>query len=167
MLACQRFRCQNVRIHHHEPSMALARVRPSRGYQIHVDYQVRSQTSQLLVVSWHERKIIYTCKGDQRKENKDKVREHLSQIVTFYYKYSCFPTCTTLSPYYKIYKKWKIQRRKKKNTNLNYPKLQNGDDNYPKLCISSNTEYKGGIYRQKGHQRECTELRVESQRAAP
>ena len=45
-LACQLVRCQNcqnVRIHHHEPSMALARARPCRGYQIHVDYQVSGQ----------------------------------------------------------------------------------------------------------------------------
>ena len=49
--------------------------------------------------------------------------------------------------YYKIYKKWKIQRRKKKNTNLNYPKLENGDKNYPKLCISSALKTPRGIYR--------------------
>ena len=38
----------------------------------------------------------------------------------------------------------------KKNTNINYPKLQNGDQNYPKLCISLNTEPHGGIYRHQG-----------------
>ena len=38
---CQK--CQNVRVHYHEPSMALARARPCRGYQIHVDYQVSGQ----------------------------------------------------------------------------------------------------------------------------
>ena len=51
--------------------------------------------------------------------------------------------------YYKIEKKWKIQRRKKKNTNLNYPKLQNEDETYPKLCISP-IEPHGGIYRHQG-----------------
>ena len=36
-------RCQNVRIHHYEPSIALARARPCRGYQIHVDFHVSGQ----------------------------------------------------------------------------------------------------------------------------
>ena len=45
--------------------------------------------------------------------------------------------------YYKIYKKWKIQRRKKKKTNLNYPKLENGDKTTLKYCISLNTEPQG------------------------
>ena len=45
--------------------------------------------------------------------------------------------------YYKINKKWKIQRRKKKNTSLNYPKLQNGDETTLKHCISSALKVQG------------------------
>ena len=55
--------------------------------------------------------------------------------------------------YYKIYKKWKIQRRKKKNTNLNYPKLQNGDETTLKLHYSLDIfHYRTpwGIYRHQG-----------------
>jgi len=32
METCWRVRCYSVRIHHHEPSMDLARARSSRGY---------------------------------------------------------------------------------------------------------------------------------------
>ena len=39
--------------------------------------------------------------------------------------------------------KWKIQWRKKKNTNLNYPKLQNRDETTLKLCISLALEPQG------------------------
>jgi len=49
--------------------------------------------------------------------------------------------------YYKIYKKWKM--KKKKNTNLNYPKLQQGES-CTTLCIFFFFRTPGGFYRYQG-----------------
>ena len=45
----------------------------------------------------------------------------------------------------------KNTRRKKKNTNLNYPKLQNGDKNYSKLLHILCSGTPGGIYMHQGN----------------
>jgi len=39
--------------------------------------------------------------------------------------------------YYKIYKKWKYKGGRRRTTNLNYPKLQHGEENYPKTTLLS------------------------------
>ena len=44
-----------------------------------------------------------------------------------------------------------MQRRKKKNTNLNYPKLQNENETTLKHCISLALEVQGAIYSKGGH----------------
>ena len=44
----------------------------------------------------------------------------------------------------------KKQKRKKKNTNLNYPKLQNGDETTLKYCIYPALEVQGVIYSKGG-----------------
>ena len=90
MLECQ--------IHHHEPSMALARAMPSRGYQIHVDYQVRSKQIKRLVVSCHEKKLAKHVKRVREKKIKRDKERTIHKLSPFITSTLAFYPCTTLSP---------------------------------------------------------------------
>ena len=65
-----------------------------------------------------------------------------------------FSLCTTLSPITRSTRNEKYKGGRRRTTNLNYPKLQNGDENTLKHCISSALETPRGNYRhqEKGGQ---------------
>ena len=77
--------------------MALARVRPSRGYQIHVDYQVRSQqvSGQQLVAMRENQVNVKGVREKKTKRGKERTFDNLSPSIT---STLTFQPCTTLSP---------------------------------------------------------------------
>ena len=84
--------------------MALARARPKRGYQIHVDFQIRSQqVSGQQLVTMREKLATHVNEIGEKKtqRGKESTFHRLSPSIT---STLAFQACTTLSPYYKIYK---------------------------------------------------------------
>ena len=129
MLACQRVRKLECQIHHHELSMALVRARPSRGYQIHVHYQVRSQQvsgQQLVAMREKLAKHIKGVREKKTKRGKQRTFHRLSPSIT---STLAFQPSTTLSPIIRSTRNRKYKGGRRGTTNLNYPKLQHEEEN--------------------------------------